>query len=87
MFYQMLTEATVRRKPVGSILTSSFKVFSAALKSKFKMDATKPEYQRIHYGRKVEWSGSFVEELKLALVACRVLLVISTTLLVYVNMY
>lgn len=37
------------------------------------MDAAKPEEQLFLHGRQVPWTTSFVEELKLGLVACRVL--------------
>ena len=40
------------------------------------MDAAKPSSQYNNRGREVEWSDSFIEELKLGLVACRVLFVL-----------
>lgn len=40
------------------------------------MDAARPDSQRNNRGREVEWSDSFIEELKLGLVACRVLFVL-----------
>lgn len=39
------------------------------------MDAAKPAEQLRLHDRQVPWTASFVEELKLGLVACRVLLV------------
>ena len=39
------------------------------------MDAARPDFQRNTNGREVEWNDGFVDELKLGLVACRVLFV------------
>ena len=39
------------------------------------MDAASPDFQRNNHGREVEWSDGFIDELRLGLVACRVLFV------------
>ena len=39
------------------------------------MEAARPEFQRETHEREVEWNNGFVDELKLGLVACRVLFV------------
>ena len=65
----------VRKPPTGSVLRLSFKIFSYAIGGGFNMNTAKPDFQRIKRSRDVEWSESFVDELKLGLIACRVFLV------------
>ena len=43
-----------------------------AMKSGFIMDAAKPEAQLLAHGRQVHWDERFIEDLKLAFVACKV---------------
>jgi POT family proton-dependent oligopeptide transporter len=69
----LTTHCPVRQEPEGSILTSAFQFFSAATKAGFKMDGARPEEQLLVHNRQVLWTASFVEELKLGLVACRLL--------------
>ncbi|TVY93605.1 putative peptide transporter [Lachnellula willkommii] len=40
----------------------------------FKMDAAKPSVQRVKHSRVVPWTESFIEEIKISLHTCRVLL-------------
>lgn len=39
----------------------------------FKMDAAKPDAQLQQHGRKVPWTDSFIEDIKLSLLTSRVL--------------
>lgn len=60
------------RPPQGSVVTDSFRVIWVMIKNR-KMDAAKPSYQAA-MGRTStsKWDDHFVEEVKRALVACKV---------------
>ncbi|KAJ5698086.1 hypothetical protein N7462_000091 [Penicillium macrosclerotiorum] len=62
----------VVRPPQGSIITDAFKAIFMMIRNR-NMDAAKPSYQREH-GNEVAlpWDDHFIDELKRALVACRV---------------
>ena len=57
----------VLRKPQGSVILDSFKAMSIAVKNGWKLDAAKPSRSP-----DVKWDDQFIEELKRALVACKV---------------
>ena len=57
----------ILRKPQGSIILDSFRAMSIAVKNGWKLDAAKPSQLP-----GVKWDDQFIEELKRALVACRV---------------
>lgn len=63
------------RPPQGSVITDAFRVIWMMIKNR-KMDAAKPSYQAEHgkQGKqgKVKWDDHFVDEVKRALVACKV---------------
>lgn len=64
----------VVRPPKGSIIVHAFKaMFIGLFYGKGKMEAAKPSY-REEYGGKytTPWDDHFIEEIKRALVACRV---------------
>ncbi|CAG8976665.1 hypothetical protein HYALB_00012057 [Hymenoscyphus albidus] len=63
------------RPPQGSIITDAFKAIWIMTKSR-NMDAAKPSYQQEfgNGGARYPWTDLFVDELKRALVACRVFL-------------
>jgi len=63
----------ILRPPRGSVITDCLMAMWIGCKSGFKLDAAKPSYQRLH-GRvyTTTWTDGFVEELKQALVACKV---------------
>lgn len=60
------------RPPKGSIITDAFKAIGIMIKHR-NMDAPKPTYQE-EFGCRdtVPWDDQFIDELKRALVACRV---------------
>lgn len=58
----------ILRKPQGSIILDSFKAMSIAVRNGWKLDAAKPSRSP-----NVKWDEQFIEELKRALVACKVL--------------
>lgn len=62
----------VVRPPQGSVITDAFKAIWIMIKHR-SMDAPKPSYQE-ELGRKYNtpWNDQFIDELKRALVACRV---------------
>ncbi|KAI9738789.1 MAG: peptide transporter ptr2 [Cirrosporium novae-zelandiae] len=61
------------RPPQGSIMGKAFRSMWIGAMNKFDMNAAKPSYQE-EYGRKYDtpWDDHFIEEMKRALVACRV---------------
>lgn len=63
------------RPPQGSVIPKAFKIMWIAITHKGNYDAAKPEYhEELCTGRKYEitWDSIFVEEVKRALVACKV---------------
>ncbi|CAG9999996.1 unnamed protein product [Clonostachys byssicola] len=61
--------------PKGTnIILSAGKVLGCAIKSGFRLDNTKADYQASHYNRSVSWTDEFVDEIKVTLRTCRVLL-------------
>ena len=59
----------VRRKPTGSILLDAFKAMLIGANNGWKLDAAKPANRPT-----VKWDNQFIDELKRALVACKVCL-------------
>jgi len=64
----------VVRPPKGSIIVHAFKAMWIGLISKFNMNAAKPSYQEELPSRRyvTPWNDQFIEEIKRALIACRV---------------
>ncbi|KAF1356652.1 peptide transport protein PTR2 [Delphinella strobiligena] len=60
--------------PKGSVIPKAFKVVWIGIVNKGNFEAAKPEYQEEVGGRKydLKWDSLFVEEVKRALVACKV---------------
>jgi POT family proton-dependent oligopeptide transporter len=62
----------VVRPPQGSIITDAFRVIWMMIKNR-KMDAAKPSYQAgVGNTKTFHWNDHFVEEVKRALIACKV---------------
>jgi POT family proton-dependent oligopeptide transporter len=63
----------VVRPPQGSIITDAFKALGIMIANR-KMDAAKPSWQAANGGNRpnLPWDDHFIDELKRALVACRV---------------
>ncbi|QDS78078.1 hypothetical protein FKW77_003679 [Venturia effusa] len=64
----------VVRPPKGSVIVDSFKALWIGIKSRDGLDAAKPSYINRNRAKPVPWDDSFVEELRRALVACKVFL-------------
>lgn len=64
------------RPPQGSIIPKAFRVMWIALRNKGNFEAAKPEYHeefnRNGRAANITWDGVFVDEVKRALVACKV---------------
>lgn len=77
----------VVRPPKGSVIIHAFKAMWIGLVNKGKMDAAKPSYQEEN-GRKhaTPWNDIFIEEIKRALVACRVFIFFPIYWVVYGQM-
>lgn len=65
----------VVRPPKGSVIPHALRICWIGLRHRGKLDAAKPEF-RLEYGesRPVPWDGLFVDEVRRALVACKVFL-------------
>ncbi|KAI9820420.1 MAG: peptide transporter ptr2 [Thelocarpon impressellum] len=77
----------VVRPPKGSVIIHAFRAMWIGATNKFNMDAAKPSYQE-EYGRKsaTPWNDLFVEEIKRALVACKVFVFFPIYWVVYSQM-
>jgi POT family proton-dependent oligopeptide transporter len=64
----------VSRPPKGSVILQAFKAMWIALKNKGNLDAAKPSHREAAGYATPPWSDLFIEELKRALVACRIFL-------------
>jgi proton-dependent oligopeptide transporter, POT family len=64
----------VTRPPRGSVVLYAFKVMWIGLRNKGNLDAAKPSYQATIGGNKhtTHWNDLFVDEIRRALVACRI---------------
>ncbi|KAK7712056.1 peptide transporter ptr2 [Botryosphaeria dothidea] len=63
----------VIKPPSGSVIANSFKALWIAIINQGDLDAAKPSVQRsFRIQRKIQWTDTFVEELKDALLACKV---------------
>ncbi|KLJ06067.1 POT family proton-dependent oligopeptide transporter [Blastomyces silverae] len=63
----------VVKPPKGSVIIHAFKALWIGFINKGNMNAAKASYQAEHGGRhRIDWDDHFVEELKRALVACKV---------------
>jgi len=77
----------VVRPPRGSVVLHAFRAMWIGVRNKFNMNAAKPSYQS-EYGRKhsTPWDDLFVEEIKRALVACKVFVFFPIYWIVYGQM-
>ncbi|KAF7716040.1 MFS-type proton-dependent oligopeptide transporter [Penicillium ucsense] len=64
----------VRVVPTTNILPQVCSALRLAILGGVKMDAAKPDAQVQRHNRSVPWSDSFIEDIKLSLLTCRVLL-------------
>jgi proton-dependent oligopeptide transporter, POT family len=64
----------VTHPPRGSVVLYAFKVMRIGIRNKFNLDAAKPSYQQSIGGNKhkTPWNNLFVDEIRRALVACRI---------------
>lgn len=73
----------VMKPPNGTIITDAFKAIGIMIRHR-NMDAAKPSYQeKSGRNQRTPWDDQFVEELKRALVACRVFVFFPIYWLVY----
>ncbi|KAI9763596.1 MAG: peptide transporter ptr2 [Geoglossum simile] len=77
----------VVRPPKGSIIIHAFKAMWIGLVNKGNMNAAKPSYQQEYGGKhKTPWNDQFIEEIKRALVACKVFVFFPIYWVVYSQM-
>ncbi|KAI9793648.1 MAG: peptide transporter ptr2 [Peltula sp. TS41687] len=77
----------VVRPPSGSVIPRAFKVMWIGIMSRGKLDAAKPSYQE-EYGRRYQtpWPDLFVDEIRRALIACKVFIFFPVYWVVYNQM-
>ena len=78
----------VVKAPKGSVLPHAAQCLWIGLREKQGLEAAKPSFQRRAIGRRryIPWDDSFVDELRRALVACKVFLFYPVYWLVYMQM-
>lgn len=59
--------------PDGNDLLNVTKIMSCAIRSGFKLDHARPEFQRTHKGKDVSWNNNLVRNVKQAVSAARIL--------------
>ncbi|KAF2477721.1 peptide transporter-like protein PTR2 [Lindgomyces ingoldianus] len=65
----------VIRPPQGGVIGNCFKALWIAMRNRFDLDKAKPSFQEQEQGRrryKAPWDDKFIDELKIALMACKV---------------
>ena len=75
------------RPPRGSVIVHAFRAMCIGSMNRFNMEAAKPSYQE-EYGRKYQtpWNDLFIDEIKRALVACKVFVFFPIYWVVYSQM-
>lgn len=76
----------VKHPPMGSVIPDTFKIIFMAVKGGFKLDSTKPSVRREQGLSDVPWSDLFVDELRRALMACKVFIAYPVYWVVYGQM-
>ena len=64
----------IDRPPHGSVVLHAFRIIWIGIRNGANLDAAKRSSQRNEHRRAVPWTDEFVEEIKVALVSCRVFL-------------
>lgn len=76
----------VKKAPTGSVIPDAAKVVWMTFKNKFTFDSAKPSYREQQGLSPVPWSDLFVDEVKRALIACKVFIIYPIYWLVYGQM-
>ncbi|VVT54161.1 uncharacterized protein SAPINGB_P003937 [Magnusiomyces paraingens] len=76
----------VKKPPTGSVMPHAFKIITIAVKNKFSLEKAKPSVREAEGLSVVPWSDLFVDELKRALVACKVFIIYPIYWVVYGQM-
>lgn len=76
----------IKKPPTGSVIPNCFKVIWLAASNKFTMDVAKPSYRESAGLSPVVWSDMFVDEVKRALIACKVFVAYPVYWVVYGQM-
>lgn len=64
----------VIKPPQGGVIGSCFRALYIAVKNRFDLDKAKPSSCEGYSKHKIAWDDNFIDELKIALVACKVFL-------------
>lgn len=76
----------VKRPPQGSVIPDAFRICYIAIKNNFSLSAAKPSVRREKGEDEPEWSDLFVDEVRRALIGCRVFVFYPFFWLVYGQM-
>lgn len=76
----------VKRPPMGSVLPDSVKIIGIAIKNGFRLDNAKPSVRQENGLSEVQWSDLFVDEVRRALLACKVFIAYPVYWVVYGQM-
>lgn len=76
----------VKKPPTGSVIPNAFKIVVISVKNKFNMDRAKPSVRQEQGLSEVGWSDLFVDEVKRALLACKVFVIYPVYWVVYGQM-
>lgn len=76
----------VKRPPVGSVIPDSFKVLAIGVKNGFSLEGAKPSVRRENGQSEVGWTDTFVDEVKRAIIACKVFIAYPVYWVVYGQM-
>ncbi|KAK0666769.1 putative peptide transporter [Cercophora samala] len=85
--FLLWSKKLVKVKPQGNVLPKAVRVLVCASKNGFKLEHTKPSYQKTHHGKEVPWTDGFVEEMRRGMVACRVIFFLVIFYLCIAQMY
>lgn len=72
--FRLANMCLVRASPTSNIMPEVMAALRCGMAGGFRMDAAKPDAQ-LQHGRRVSWTGSFIEDIKRSLLTCRVLYV------------
>uniref|UniRef100_A0A060TA77 ARAD1C43318p n=1 Tax=Blastobotrys adeninivorans TaxID=409370 RepID=A0A060TA77_BLAAD len=76
----------IKKPPMGTVLPDAFRIIGIAIKNKFHITAAKPTVRREKGESEVRWSDLFVDEVRRALLACKVFVFYPIFWLVYGQM-
>lgn len=65
----------IKKPPMGSVIPDAFKICWIAIRNKFDLEAAKPTVRRERGQQEPMWSDLFVDEVRRALIGCKVFII------------